>query len=172
MTQLHNEIKIQRLGSRSALACLSLAVRTFGIDSPQYRAIKFFNSQRRAGYIATIRNRAVGFVVYDNRSYEQAEVLAFAVERSSRKQGIGRRLMERVTQLPRKVVTIRVIETSLETQLFLRSQGFRAIKIEHTEPLNYYIFQKVMDSRTDAKHGVSFPNLQHPQNHVQTNHQS
>ncbi|MGL6197116.1 MAG: GNAT family N-acetyltransferase [Thermoguttaceae bacterium] len=155
MQNKFHDIHISRLTTRSANRCLSLAARTFGIESQQFKTVQSFTKDKRAGYVAILKDRIVGFIVYDNRGFAIADVLAIAVDKSILRLGLGRKLLARVTRLPRQVVTINVAETLLDTQLFLRSQGFKAIKIEHAEPCDYYVFQKVMKLPVDPKQPVS-----------------
>ncbi len=54
------------------MACLGLAERVFGKDSPQFQAVRDFTKEKRAGYVATIRRFVVGFIVYDNRGRDTA----------------------------------------------------------------------------------------------------
>ena len=138
MNQSFHELRIAQLTNRSALASLGLAERTFGKDSPQFQSVRNFMQEKRAGYVATIRNCVVGFVVYDNRGTDVAQVLALAVHRPDRRQGIGGQLLERVVRLPRKEIVVSVDERNLDAQLFLRAQGFRAVAIER----NHYVFKR------------------------------
>ena len=138
MNRSFHELRIAQLTNRSALASLGLAERTFGKDSPQFRTVRDFMKEKRAGYVATIRNCVVGFIVHDNRSMDVAQVLALAVNRPDRRQGIGSQLLGRVVRLPRMEITVKVDERNLDTQLFLRSQGFRAVATER----DHYIFKR------------------------------
>ncbi|MCL2622896.1 MAG: GNAT family N-acetyltransferase, partial [Planctomycetaceae bacterium] len=92
--------------------------------------------------------------VHDNSDMEVAEVLALAVNKMDRREGIGRQLLNRVVRLPRKEIIAHVDEQNLETQLFLRSAGFRAVAIEPGTP-DYYVFKRsgteVASSVTEVK---------------------
>ena len=138
MNRSFHELRITQLTNRSALACLGLAERTFGKDSPQFQTVRDFMKEKRAGYVATVRSCVVGFIVHDNRGLDTAQVLALAVHKPDRRQGIGGQLLERVVQLPRREIVVSVDERNLDAQLFLRSQGFRAVAIER----NHYIFKR------------------------------
>ena len=142
----YHDLRITQLGNRSALACLTLAAQTFGKDSPQFRAVRDFTKEKRAGYVATIRNCVVGFIVYDNRSMDVAQILALAVNIPNRRQGIGGQLLGRVVRLPRREIIVTVDERNIDAQLFLRSQGFPAVGIED----GHYIFRR-------SKASVAFP---------------
>jgi ribosomal protein S18 acetylase RimI-like enzyme len=136
-----HDLRITQLGNRSALACLSLALQTFGKDSPQFQVVRDFMKEKRSGYVATIRNCVAGFIVCDNRDKDVEHILALAVRQSARREGIGGQLLNRVVRLPRKEIIATVDERNLDTQLFLRSQGFRAVAIEQGTP-DYYVFKR------------------------------
>ena len=138
MTPSYHDLRVTQLNNRSALTCLGLAAHIFGKDSPQFRAVRDFAKEKRAGYVATVRNCVVGFVVYDNRGMDVTNVLALAVCKLNRRQGIGGQLLGRVVRLPRTEIIVNVDERNLDAQLFLRSQGFRAVATEW----NHYIFKR------------------------------
>ena len=146
--------EISRLGNRTAVACRDLAARTFGKDSPLFQVVYDFTKEKRAGYVAHIRNCVAGFIVYDNRNMDVAVVLALAVRKSGRREGIGRQLLDRVVRLPRKEIIINVDERNLDAQLFLRSQGFRAVAIQQGTP-EFYVFTRsgmeITSSITEVK---------------------
>ncbi len=145
MKSTFHDLRITQLGSTSAWAGLGLAKRLpqkhGGKDSPQFQAVRDFTKEKRAGYVATIRGVVVGFVVYDNRGLDVARILALAVHKPDRRQGIGGLLLNRIIRLPRKEIVIRVDERNLDAQLFLRSQGIRAVEIEPGTP-ECYIFKR------------------------------
>ncbi len=141
LTQSIHDLRINQLGSTSAPACLGLAERAFGKDSPQFQAVRDFTKEKRAGYVATIRRFVVGFIVYDNRGRDTAQILSLAVHKSDRRQGIGGLLLDRLIRLPRREIVVRVDERNLDAQLFLRVQGFRAVEIEHGTP-EFYLFKR------------------------------
>jgi len=75
---------------------------------------------------------------YDVEMRILESLLAHYVIKPDRRQGIGGQLLERVVQLPRREIVVSVDERNLDAQLFLRSQGFRAVAIER----NHYIFKR------------------------------
>ena len=146
--------QITRLGNRSVRTCFELAARTFGTDSPYFQAVHHFMDEKRAGYVAKIRDYVVGFIVYDSSDMNVTQILALAVRKQYRREGIGSQLLNRIVRIPRKAIITHVDERFLETQLFLRSQGFRAVAIERGTP-EYYVFKrsgmKVASSITEVK---------------------
>ena len=152
-SNFHNP-QITRLGNRSVRTCLELAARTFGTNSPYFQAVHHFMEEKRAGYVVKIRNYVVGFIIYDNHEMDVTKILALAVRKQHWREGIGSQLLNRVVRLPRKEIITHVDEWFLETQLFLRSQGFRAVAIERGTP-EYYVFKRsgmnVASSITEVK---------------------
>jgi GNAT superfamily N-acetyltransferase len=122
--QTKNCIEIVPLCHRSAPCCLGLAERTFGKDSPEYKAVLNFNVERRAGFLVHIRRCVVGFIVVDNRNLEHTQILSMAVCKSERRTGIGREMLQRLIRYgKRKTLAIRVNADAVETHEFLRNQG-------------------------------------------------
>jgi GNAT superfamily N-acetyltransferase len=135
-----------------------LAERTFGKDSPEYKAVQNFDRERRAGFLVHIRRCVVGFIVVDNRNLEHTKILAMAVHPSERRTGIGREMLRRLIRYgKRKTLTIRVNADAIEPHAFLRSQGFTVIAIEMKSPQRKYVFQKVMDCVTVSTKDVTTP---------------
>jgi GNAT superfamily N-acetyltransferase len=156
--QTKNVIEIVPLCHRSAPCCLGLAERTFGKDSPEYKAVQNFNAERRAGFLVHIRRCVVGFIVVDNRHLEHTKILSMAVCPSERRTGIGREMLRRLIRYgKRKTLTIRVNVDSIEAHEFLRGQGFNVVAIEMKSPQRKYVFQKVMDISTVSIKDVTQP---------------
>jgi GNAT superfamily N-acetyltransferase len=133
-----------------------LAERTFGKDSPEYKAVLNFNAERRAGFLVHIRRCVVGFIVVDNRNLEHSQILAMAVCKSERRTGIGREMLCRLIRYgKRKTLNIRVDADAIEAHAFLRSQGFTVVAIEMKSPQRKYVFQKVMDRLTASTKEVT-----------------
>ena len=155
-TSSFSNLRIVQLNHRSALTCLGLAERVFGKDSPEFQVVRNFTAEKRAGYVATIRGCVVGFAVYDNRGMDTVQVLALAVCKPDRREGIGGQLLTRIVHLPRKEVVVNIDGRNIVAQLFLRSQGFRAVTIEQDQ----FTFKRckvgIVSAATDVK-----PSLQH-----------
>jgi GNAT superfamily N-acetyltransferase len=147
-----------------------LAERTFGKDSPEYKAVQNFDRERRAGFLVHIRRCVVGFIVVDNRYLEHTKILAMAVHPSERRTGIGREMLRRLLRYgKRKTLTIRVNADAIETHEFLRSQGFTVVAIEMKSPQRKYVFQKVMECSTVSTKDVTKSNYSRSQ-HYETTH--
>jgi ribosomal-protein-alanine N-acetyltransferase len=85
------------------------------------------------GMVAECDDRVVGFMIYSlhkNFLY----LINFAVAPEFRKLGVGQAMAQKLKgKLPhgrRRRITLHVRETNLAAQLFFRSQGFRAVKVE------------------------------------------
>ena len=159
-TSSFSDLRVTRLNQRSASSCLGLAERVFGKDSPEFQTVRDFSKEKRAGYIATIRNCVVGFAVYDNRGMDTVQVLALAVCKPDRREGIGGQLLTRIVHLPRKEVVINIDGRNIVAQLFLRSQGFRAVTIEQDQ----FTFKRckvgVVSAATEVTHSLQHTGTQ------------
>lgn len=84
------------------------------------------------GMVAEYRDRVVGFVIYELHK-NKLEILSFAVHPSYQKRKVGtammRRLRDKLNVPGRSLLVIRVRETSLPLCLFLKKQGFEALKV-------------------------------------------
>ncbi len=73
-----------------------------------------------------------GFLVYELHG-KALHILNFAVHPDYRRQGVGRRMVERMidklSQQRRVSLTLEVRETNTAAQLFWRAMGFRAVSI-------------------------------------------
>lgn len=90
------------------------------------------------GMVAERQEQIVGFMIYELRKHK-LHVLKFAVAPWVRRQGIGSKMVDKLihklSQQRRSVISLEVRETNLASQLFFRSQRFRADEIlrEHFE---------------------------------------
>jgi ribosomal-protein-alanine N-acetyltransferase len=84
------------------------------------------------GMVAEQGERVVGFMIYELHK-SRLEVLDFAVHPDERRQGIGRqmvaKLIGKLSNHRRTRIALDVRESSLDSQLFFRTQGFRATEV-------------------------------------------
>jgi ribosomal-protein-alanine N-acetyltransferase len=90
------------------------------------------------GMVAEHGERVVGFMIYELHK-SRLQVLNFAVAAEARRQGVGAqmvaKLVGKLSSHRRTRISLLLRESSLATQLFFRSQGFRATEVlrEHFE---------------------------------------
>lgn len=103
----------------------------------------------------------VGFMIYELHKY-RLSVLKFAVGAGHRRQDVGSamvsKLCSKLSSHRRKAIYTTVRETNLGAQLFLRSQGFRAIEVTRghygdDSPEDGYVFRYLCeeDSRRELE---------------------
>ncbi len=88
------------------------------------------------GKIAEADKKTVGFMVYKmRRPQAQVCLLRFAVSSAHRRRGIGSQMMRELIRSlsPERYhrLVLKVSETNLPAQLFLRALGFQAVNILH-----------------------------------------
>jgi ribosomal-protein-alanine N-acetyltransferase len=84
------------------------------------------------GMVAEADGRVVGFMIYELHK-SKLQVLNLAVHADFRRQGIGTQMVEKLksklSQQRRARIVLEIRETVLGAQLFLQSQGFRAVGV-------------------------------------------
>ncbi|TWT55460.1 ribosomal-protein-alanine N-acetyltransferase [Thalassoglobus neptunius] len=109
------------------------------------------------GMVAEHDQKIVGFMIYELHK-SRLHILNFAVAPEARRQGIGTqmvlRLIDKLSQQRRSEILIEVRESDLDTQLFFKKQGFRAVCVlrrhfDDTEEDAY-----TMRFQLAAEHGI------------------
>jgi ribosomal-protein-alanine N-acetyltransferase len=80
------------------------------------------------GMVAEHGGKVVGFLIFALHK-AKLHILNFAVNPSWRRQGVGGQMVGKLSNYRRKRIALEVRETNLPALLFLRSQGFRAVKL-------------------------------------------
>jgi ribosomal-protein-alanine N-acetyltransferase len=84
------------------------------------------------GMVAEHENQVVGFMIYELYK-SKLHVLNFAVAPWARRSGVGTQMIEKLvnklSQQRRKLISLEVRETNLAAQLFFQRLGFRAISV-------------------------------------------
>ncbi len=88
-----------------------------------------FRQRNCIGMVAERNDRIVGFMIYELLQ-SQLHVMSFCVAPWARRQGVGSRMVEKLTrklsQQRRQEISLEIRETNLSGQLFFRNQGFAA----------------------------------------------
>jgi ribosomal-protein-alanine N-acetyltransferase len=86
----------------------------------------------RIAFAAEVGEQVAGYMLYEMHK-TRFHIHNFAVRPDHRRQGVGRKMIERLlsklSYYGRKTVTTEVRETNLAAQLFFRSLGFVATKV-------------------------------------------
>ncbi len=111
------------------------------------------------GMVAEHGERVVGFMIYELHK-TRLQVLNFAVHPEFRRQGVGRQMVAKLagklSSHRRTRIALLLRETSLESQLFFKVQGFRASEVireffEDTSE-DAYVMQYLYDDSLSDEH--------------------
>jgi ribosomal-protein-alanine N-acetyltransferase len=87
------------------------------------------------GMVAEQGEKVVGFMIYELHK-AKLHILNFAVDPAYRRSGVGSqmvaKLISKLSSHRRTRITLEVRETNLPSQLFFRTQGFRALRVLRT----------------------------------------
>lgn len=145
-----SSVQIRWMIRRDMTGVLDIEQQSFKHHWKEDDFLKVLRQRNCIGMVAERTNpvskaqHIVGFMVYELQK-TRIDVLNFAVEPVFRRIGIGKMMVDKLVaklgQQRRQLLTLKVRETNLEAQLFFRSQGFMAMEVLR----NYY-----EDSQEDA----------------------
>lgn len=104
--------------------------------------ITFFRQSTSIGYVATLNEKVVGYILYQSRS-KKIKILNVTVDPNCRRKKIGSSLVSYLISklgLSKNKLEICVPEENLGMHLFLKSNKFKAVCIESDNESNYYKF--------------------------------
>lgn len=111
---------------------IDIEQRAFRSGWTEEQFLQTLRNRNCIGMVAEIRDKVVGFMVYELQK-TRLDLLNLAVEPRLRRQGIGRQLVEKLlsklSEHRRHTLTVPVRESNLDAQLFFRSQGLRAVHV-------------------------------------------
>lgn len=85
------------------------------------------------GMVAEKNGEVVGYAIYETHD-KFIRLLNFAVHPDCKRRGVGRQMIEKMksklTGLKRSALVAEVRESNLPAQMFFRSQGFQAVRVE------------------------------------------
>lgn len=111
---------------------LEIEQSNFGTPWTEDDFLRELRRRECIGMVAEIGDRVVGFMIYDlHRQF--LRILTFAVHPEFRRSGVGRqmaaKLASKLSAFRRTRVDAFVPESNMDGLLFLRSVGFRAVKV-------------------------------------------
>lgn len=109
------EITIAPLDGRSLRSCKRIAAEAFDENSHENQAVQAFSTTNQSGFAARVKGKIVGFALCSGRN--PVKILAFAVEKKQRRNGIGRMLLDRIVRLSRQKVIVTVDDRALDAHL-------------------------------------------------------
>lgn len=90
------------------------------------------NETKNRGLAAFENNHVIGYLIYKSR-LNQLQILNFAIQAKYRCQGVGTELLNELIskskEQKKKYITIKICETELKSQLYLKNRSFKAVKV-------------------------------------------
>jgi ribosomal-protein-alanine N-acetyltransferase len=110
-----------------------LRIETLSFDSPwsQKQFFEAWQYEKSYTLVAQIDSQLVGYLIY-SRCRDKLVIENLAVDRSFRRKGVGKKLVEAVIDNlgKRDCVELNVSDSNLNAHLFLRSLGFKASEVK------------------------------------------
>ncbi len=111
---------------------LSIESSSFEFPWSEDEFIRCLRKRNCIGMVAEQGEEVLGFMIYELHK-TRLHILNFAVDPTSRRQGVGRQMVKKlVTKLSsqrRTRISLEVRETNLAAQLFFREAGFKATSV-------------------------------------------
>jgi ribosomal-protein-alanine N-acetyltransferase len=111
---------------------LEIEKRSFPNPWTDEEFIRCLRQRNCIGKTADLDDKVVGFLIYELHK-DRLHLLNFAVAPTHRRQGIGKRMVGKLTGIltphRRNRILLETRETNLASQLFFRSHGFEAVSI-------------------------------------------
>ncbi len=111
---------------------LSIESSSFEFPWSEDEFIRCLRKRNCIGMVAEHGEEVLGFMIYELHK-TRLHILNFAVDPTSRRQGVGRQMVKKlVTKLSsqrRNRISLEVRETNLAAQLFFREAGFKATSV-------------------------------------------
>lgn len=155
--QQHLDIQIRWLIRRDMPDVLRIEKSTYGDPWTDEDFLSCLRQRNCIGMVAEHDQKIVGFMIYELHK-SRLHILNFAVAPEVRRHGIGTqmvlRLIDKLSQQRRNEILIEVRESDLDTQLFFKQQGFRAVCVlrshfDDTEE-DAYTMQFCLDAQSAA----------------------
>jgi ribosomal-protein-alanine N-acetyltransferase len=112
------------------LAVVEIENESFATPWSEEEFIRCLRERNCIGMVAEQDDQILGFMVYELHK-NRLHILDFAVRKGCRKQGVGRRLFDKLIQKLRPTgrsrVLLEVRETNLDAQLFFRAIGCKCV---------------------------------------------
>ena len=151
------DVQIRWLIRRDMSDVLRIEKSSYGESWTDEDFLTCLRQRNCIGMVAEHDQQIVGFMIYELHK-SRLHILNFAVDPAARRHGIGTqmvlRLIDKLSQQRRSEILIEVRESDLETQLFFKEQGFRAVCVlrshfDDTEE-DAYTMRFRLDSEADS----------------------
>lgn len=150
-------VEIRWMIRRDLAEVLDIELRSFHFAWTEPEFIACLKQRNCIGMVAEHDGQIVGFMIYELLKSE-LHVLNFAVHPECRRQGVGsamvEKLINKLSQQRRHVLSLEVRETNLAAQMFFRSCGLLAVDVlrDHYEesPEDAYRFEYLLREAVEA----------------------
>jgi ribosomal-protein-alanine N-acetyltransferase len=151
------DVDIRWMTRKDMPAVLDIELQSFHFAWTEPEFIACLTQRNCIGMVAEHGGRIVGFMIYELLKSE-LHVLNFAVHPEYRRQGVGSqmvdKLINKLSQQRRRVLSLEVRETNLAAQMFFRSRGILAVDVlrNHYEesPEDAYRFEYLLREAVEA----------------------
>jgi ribosomal-protein-alanine N-acetyltransferase len=130
--QQHLRMHVRWMIRRDMAEVLETENESFEFPWSEDEFVRCLRQRNCIGMVADQDDEVVGFMVYELHK-TRLHILNFAVASRYRRQGIGRKMVQKLIgklSLQRRTrIVLEVRETNLSAQLFFRSLGFRAVNV-------------------------------------------
>lgn len=128
----NNDVAIRWMIRRDMAEILDIERASFEYPWSEDEFIRCLRQRNCIGMIAEIKDRVVGYMIYELHK-NRLHILNFAVDSQHRRTGVGSTMIDRLVlklspqRRPRILLEVR--ETNLDSQLFFKAMGFRAVSV-------------------------------------------
>jgi len=118
---------------RDMVEVLQIENLSFKMPWSEEDFVKVLRQRRSVGRVVEIDEKVAGYMIY-NLNKNHFEILNFAVHPDYRRQGVAEKMInhlkDKLTIERRRSIFLKVADFNLDMQLFLRSQGMRAVGVK------------------------------------------
>ncbi|HEX4132718.1 MAG TPA: ribosomal protein S18-alanine N-acetyltransferase [Pirellulales bacterium] len=127
-------MQVRWMVRRDMTEAMEIEEASFEFPWSEEEFVRCLRQRNCIGMVAELDGRVVGFMIYELHK-TRLHVLNFCVAPELRRQGIGRRMVQKLvgklSSQRRTRIMLEVRETNLAAQLFFRSLSFRAVNVLH-----------------------------------------
>ncbi len=128
----HAELRVRWMLRADMESVVRIERESFADPWPGYDFCRYLSKRNCIGMVVVRDDIVIGFTVYEFHT-DRIRLVNFAVSAMSRRQGAGRSIVQwlqkKLSIELRNHILVEVRETNLQSQLFFRAMGFRAIDI-------------------------------------------
>jgi len=128
----NNDVAMRWMIRRDMAEILDIERASFEYPWSEDEFIRCLRQRNCIGMIAELKERVVGYMIYELHK-NRLHILNFAVDSKHRRTGVGSTMIDRLifklNPQRRSRILLEVRETNLDSQLFFKALGFRAVSV-------------------------------------------